>query len=196
MALLKIAPETIRQQMGRIINEYHPELSAIGVKIDLLVAFAKEDDEGNKRLPTLALNGYPANGIAKILGPKDRLCRSYDAEIIINGDAWDTMTPEQRDALLDHEITHFVPKRNAGGDLLEDDYGRPKLIMRKHDHHFGWFRAVAERHGSNSGEVHQATKLFEEAGQVYFGFVAALQSLVLPTAIEDSAPADKPKAKK
>jgi len=42
--------------------------------------------------------------------------------------------------------------------------------MRKHDHQFGWFDAVAQRHGEASPEVRQARVLMESSGQLYFDF--------------------------
>jgi hypothetical protein len=51
-----------------------------------------------------------------------------------------------------------------------DAVGRPKLLMRKHDHQFGWFDEVAQRHGEASPEVRQARVLMESSGQLYFDF--------------------------
>jgi hypothetical protein len=51
-----------------------------------------------------------------------------------------------------------------------DALDRPKLAMRKHDHQFGWFDEVAQRHGEASPEVRQARVLMEKSGQLYFDF--------------------------
>jgi hypothetical protein len=40
--------------------------------------------------------------------------------------------------------------------------------MKLHDREFGWFDAIAARHGAASCEVQQVTKLVEEAAQIYF----------------------------
>jgi hypothetical protein len=170
----QLANEEIRQQAGTLINAHHTDLSNVGVKIDIIMAFAIEDDEGNKKFPTLTGGGYPVNGIARILGGKDRCCRGYDAEITLDGDKWDELTLEQQNAILDHEINHFVVKRNIKGEISYDKSGRPRLAMRKHDVQFGWFKIIAERHGVASAEVEQAAQLFQAGADSFFAFVHEL----------------------
>ena len=186
MPKYQLAEKPVFQMAAGIIKRHHQDLHAIGVKIDILFAFALEDSEGNKKTPTLSHQGYPANGIAKILNLKDRLCRGYDAEIILDGDAWAGLTDNQKLAILDHEITHFVVKRNSDGNVIRDYMERPRLMMKKHERQFGWFDSIAARYGRDSAEVQQATHVFDTGGQVYFGFLddlaahAALTTLTPP----------------
>ena len=55
------------------------------------------------------------------------------------------------------------------GNVRRDDIDRPLLRIRKHDHQFGWFDAVARRHGKHSIEVQQAHQLtaMDELRQLY-----------------------------
>lgn len=56
---------------------------------------------------------------------------------------WDRLTEEQRRALVDHELMHFV--------VDEDADGQPKLSMRGHD--LEEFADVVKRHGFWRSEV-------------------------------------------
>jgi hypothetical protein len=45
---------------------------------------------------------------------KDRLTKSYDAEMMVSRDDWNLMNEAHRLALLDHELSHLEPvKRKA-----------------------------------------------------------------------------------
>ena len=86
---------------------------------------------------------------------KRYFCDSRKARrsIIINGEAWKEFTDEQQTALLDHELTHLMPKKNKDGDLVTDDLGRPVFKIKPHDFELSWFSEVARRHGKAAIEV-------------------------------------------
>jgi hypothetical protein len=65
-------------------------------------------------------------------------------------------------AVLDHELTHLELVTDGDGTVKYDDYNRPKLKIRLHDIHYGWFSEVAKRHKGASIEVQQATRLVSE----------------------------------
>ena len=56
---------------------------------------------------------------------------------------WDRLSPEQRRALVDHELMHFI--------VSEDADGQPRLGMRGHD--LEEFADVVKRHGFWRSEV-------------------------------------------
>jgi hypothetical protein len=115
--------------------------------------------------------GYPAGAVVRITPLKDRALGIADATIVIDRAGWLALTQRQRDALVDHELTHLVRKVDKdAGELVCDVLDRPKLLMRKHDRFFGWFDEVAQRHGEASTEVMQARRLVESSGQLYFDF--------------------------
>lgn len=96
-----------------------------------------------------------------------------DATIVICRPTWVTLSQRQRDALIDHELTHLERATDKeDGTFQVDAVNRPKLKMRRHDHQFGWFDEVAQRHGEASPEVRQARRLMESSGQLYFDFEA------------------------
>jgi hypothetical protein len=172
--------------LDRALSKYHPRLVTAGVKVDMSVAFAKVD-EGTGELsgPALKVRGFPALAKIKIMSLEDRVQGHGDARITIDGDRWADISPAERLALLDHELTHLLvveemvrsspPKPGSGPQPVApvefvprlDDHGRPKLRMRPHDHEFGWFDEVALRHQAVSQEAQQAKRFVDEFGQFY-----------------------------
>lgn len=168
----KCGPDVI-ERVKKIIQQYHPDLAEVEVRLTLLFASAPKDDAGQPMRAAVTVGGYPSAAKTKIIGLKDRADGRADAEIIIDADQWDAMSDSQRDALLDHELYHLEVKRDKETNMpLSDDLGRPKLGMRKHDHQFGWFDEIARRHGDASFEVQQAKAFADEQGQTYFGWAS------------------------
>lgn len=115
--------------------------------------------------------GYPASAVCKINSLKDRAQGMADATIIVDRAAWLLCSAAERNAIIDHELTHLFPVIDDDtGDMMFDAIDRPKLEMRRHDHQFGWFDEVAQRHGPASVEVRQAQRLMESSKQLYFDF--------------------------
>lgn len=163
------APEEVRDRITKLIRRFHPDLEKVQVRIDLLMASTDAEDAH-----AVTLGGYPCYAVVKILGPKERAMERGDAEIVIDRDEYEAMTPERRDALLDHELYHLEIRRDKVGQPKRDDHQRPLLKMRKHDFNVGWFHEIARRHGVASIEVSQALSLREEQGQAYFDFDPAV----------------------
>lgn len=175
MPRLEQAPSAVWDQGKAIMEKYHKDLHAVGVKIEYLFAFAPEPDDGEIRVPALKLHGYPCSGIVKIINLEGRVMGRQDAAIIVDGDRWGDLPDEEQNALLDHEISHLQVSRKVSGEVILDHAGRPKLKMRLHDYQHGWFTHIAERHGANSMEVKQAVQFHEEVGAIYFEFVKDLE---------------------
>lgn len=124
----------------------------------------------------LKLNGYPCIAICKPLPGKRRALGSGDVEISIDKLRWELMPDLRRRALLHHELRHIIVRRDGNGDIVTDEYDRPKVGMRKHPVQVGWFPEVAAIYGSASFECEQAQKIMEDFGTVLFqnefGFIA------------------------
>lgn len=159
------APDEVTDRVAHLIKCFYPALRAAGVKIDLLSVSTDSEDAH-----ALTHAGYPAYAVVRAVGIKERAKGAGDAEITIDEARYITMTSEEKDALLDHEIHHIELKMSKTGMVKLDCRGRPKLGMKKHDYQFGWFREIAERHGRASIEVKQATILFLREKQVLFDF--------------------------
>ncbi len=146
----------------------HKPLLDARVKLDLIFALADRDDHGAITNDALKLHGRKCLGVARKIKLKDRLMGRGDVEVTLDGDWWAEATDEDRRALLDHELHHFIVETDSNGKALTDDITRPKIVMRKHDYEFGWFEVIAARHGKHSQEVQQAKMMVEASGQILF----------------------------
>lgn len=171
MSRFEKAPDDVKERAEALIEKFHPDLHAQDVEIAYVFAHGKRDKDGALVGAALRLHGNQCSGIARILGGKDRALRKVDVEISLDADRWPSMPDKQKDALLDHELQHFEVKRNGKGEVVYDEYDRPRIGLRKHDYDFGWFTCIAIRHGADSFECQQAALIFNENGQFYFRFV-------------------------
>lgn len=176
---------------SQLIDAHYPELhecrkraeGRTPLSIDFIFVFADPDEDGKPYKPALKLHGAPAYAIIKPVGLKDRSVGHGDVEVRIDGDQWNgyeakeglhegrpPMDGGKRVALIDHELYHLVVKRDAEDEIVRDHLGRCLFRLRPHDWQFGWFDAIAARHGVHSFEVQQATAIVKRAGQLYFDF--------------------------
>ena len=145
--------------------EHHLELDNVTVA----ALFVYDDEESSEQV--LSHQGYPAAAVCRITPLRERAQGLADASITVDRAVWMRLSPRQRNALIDHELTHLVRVIDEEDEQpVFDSLSRPKLAMRRHDHQFGWFDEIAQRHGDASPEVRQATQLMESSGQLYFDF--------------------------
>lgn len=172
MPIYEAAPTEVRERVERMMTMYHGELEAEKVSIDLLFASPKPDSDGeiDPESYPVKLNGYPCAAVVKVNAYKLRVLNHADAEITIDKQQWEELSEPERDALIDHELEHLEIKRDKDGGVLRDDLDRPKIRLRKHDHQYGWFNAVARRHGEASFEVKQYKVLLESKRQMWLSF--------------------------
>lgn len=168
MKTYSAASEDVLGHIGRMFDQYHPELE--GATIGALFVFDEEHGE-----PVLKHQGYEAAAVVSITPKKQRALGIADAVIVIDRAHWLTLNAGQRDALIDHELEHLdrvISKETEDQPAAPqfDSLGRPKLAMRRHDHQLGWFDDVARRHGDASVEVRQAKQLVAMTSQLYFDF--------------------------
>lgn len=162
------ASKDVYDKAADLLVRHYAEVHASKLTIDFVFAYAATNDKGQPTGPAIMHQGYPALGLCRVLSLKDRAMGRADVEITIDGDQWPEMSPEQQDALLDHELHHIQLRLNKVGKLDTDDLGRPKVSIRKHDRQYGWFDAIAKRHGAASFEVQQANNLLLAAKSIYF----------------------------
>lgn len=147
--------------------EYHPDLD--GVRVASLFVF--DDESGD---PVLTHQGYAAQAVCRLTPTRDRALGVADAVIVVDRANWLTLSQPQKEALIDHELTHLerVVDDETGKPKF-DAVNRPKLAIRKHDRQLGWFDEVARRHGEASPEMRQAKQLITSTGQLYFDFASS-----------------------
>lgn len=170
----KKASQDVRDIAARMIEQYHKPLAEFEVTIEYLFAYSDGPS-------ALKLNGWPCQAIARIIGSKDRAKGMTDAEICIDADKWEELSDAEREALLDHELHHFIVQVDEDDSVKRDANNRPKLGMRKHDIQVGWFAEVAKRHGAASAEVKQAQQIFDDFGEAFFPFMTQLKLVPKPT---------------
>ncbi len=134
----------VRKHLHKDLDEFEVTLAVI--KAERKLNKDGEDTEG----PVLALHGYECAATIKITPLNQRVLKVPDAILTINWEQWESLTKAEKEALLDHELTHLVISRDAENTPRYDDLGRPLLRMRKHDWHLGGFLEVVERHGIQS----------------------------------------------
>lgn len=163
MSKFKRCPSSVEHLAIQLFNKYDENAALSNIKIDYLFAYGDRDDV------TLALtshaivkNGRVVQGQCRKTSLKERALGHGDAEVMLDGDWWETANPDQQAALLDHELHHIVVTEKT------DDCERPIIKLRDHDFEVGWFRVIAERHGRNSGECAQAAKVMVEHGQAFW----------------------------
>jgi hypothetical protein len=159
------ASDDVARHIERMREEYYsPDLD--GVTVDALFVFDLEATE-----PVLTHGGYPAQAVCRLTPVRDRALGVADVVIVIDRSNWITLTGAERDALIDHELHHIERVLEEETEVPKTDaVDRPKLRLRKHDHQFGWFDAIAERHADASPEIRQAKSLMAKTGQMYLDF--------------------------
>jgi len=180
MKIYSQAPDEMYARVAHLKKLFHAPLFEAGVRIDVLTV---ADEDGDS---CLEHQGYPAGAVVRIVGSKDRVKGSGDAEIVVDEPTYMQLTDASKDALLDHELQHIELKIDAKKNRVKlDENGRPRLGLRKHDYQFGWFHDIAARHGAASIECRQATTLFLAEKQTLFAFAMDEQP-----ALEDGSPAN------
>jgi hypothetical protein len=161
------ASEDVLISLEQMLKAHHDELR----KVKICSLFIYDDEEPNQ---VLMHQGYRAAAMVRICSLRERASGTADAVMVIDRACWLEMDKPQRDALVDHELMHLeLVEDEQTGKTKYDSIGRPKLRLRKHDHQFGWFDAVALRHKEASIEVRQARELIASTGQLYFDFGGA-----------------------
>lgn len=169
MPTFQRADKSVSDMAKSLIAEFksHEALHTRDVRVDYMFAFPDRDEEGQAINDALKHQGVKALGLCRKVSLKDRAKGMGDAEIVLDGDWWQGATTEEARALLDHELHHIAVSQD------NDDLGRPKLKLRKHDHQFGWFKIIAMRHGQASQECQQAKAMMDNAGQLYWPTLAS-----------------------
>ncbi len=169
-----------------IIPEHHPDLAAAGVKLLFLFRDRAAKAGGKIVLGKAAKRAARDRFLSRIVSDEQVI----DAIIEIAEDKWATLKPEQRRALVDHELCHLevaktIEKVQVGEEEIEykrgprkglkkvtpifeerevadkNDDGRPKLKLKAHD--IEEFGAVLRRHGFWKPDLLESADALREA---------------------------------
>jgi hypothetical protein len=143
-------------------EKYHPELHDNGVTVDAVLAYNDKDAYPVKS------GGYPTLAFTKISSLKNRVKGFADAEITLDGSAFESLSETQKIALIDRELYSMGLVYDKEGSLKTDDANRPRIKLKKYDYRLSWFREIALRHKDDSPEVYQAKILWRNDGETFF----------------------------
>lgn len=160
----EVIDEEAKAMVARVMRDYRQRLHELDVTVTGLFAYASRNKDGEPRGNALSLGGYPAYATIRVTTLAERRMGLGDAVLMIDGDSWKDLPPAKQVAILDHELTHLEPARDKFGvDAQRDGMGRPKLLLRLHDFHFGGFHDVAARHSDSSVEKSTVENLLKNA---------------------------------
>lgn len=168
MAVFTESPNEVRKMITDIRAKSYKDLDGAEVTITSIMAYAKKDDQGKPMGSAIKVNGYAALATIQVTSHKFRIAGLADAIMTIDGDRWESLSIEDQESMIDHELYHLMVKLDSQGFVEGDDSGRPKLKIREHDWQTGGFAEIARRHGANSHEVQQLKAIQEEYEIVVF----------------------------
>ncbi len=150
-----------------LVSTHHRELQAglmgDGNRLRLCIMMVSSDNE--KEEHPLKANGWPQREITSIIPLLQRVDKRADAQILICLKSWESLTDNQRRALIDRAITSLQVEKDENGFIITDDAGRPKLSLRLPDYRMSGFRSIAKRYGADAIEVMDAQQWERDFGQ-------------------------------
>ena len=171
-----IAGQDVGDLLDVLVSRHYKELAEAFVTFDLLLAYGPRNKEGEITAPAIVLQGHRAAATVRVNSHKDRVKGLNDVTIEIDGDLWPEWSAEARAAVLDHELYHLELVPSPDGRWKLDNANRPRLRLKKHDFHFGGFRAIADRHRGQSFEVQAVEEAYSliagERGQLEWPWAA------------------------
>lgn len=162
----EIADESVMKVINEAADKYHQSLKANGVKILAIMAYGPRDEEDQLKRPAIRKNGVACGACIRVLPLKERLSKSADAEMLIDGDSWEEYNADIRLALVDHELSHLIVKMDKDDNVKKDALRRPMLGTIRDDIVYWGNSQIAERHGENSIEVIAARQLKAKYGDI------------------------------
>lgn len=133
----------------KLIPENHAHLLAHGVRMVYL--FRDDTPKKNGKL-TMGVARKVTGVHAFLAGAEIDLADGRTGEaffaIVMTRPIWEELTPAQKEALTDHELSHCAVKFNKAGELV--------LVVKPHD--LEEFNTVVERHGLWQRDVERFLK--------------------------------------
>lgn len=139
----------IYEIMDALVAAHHSHLA--GARIAIAWRFGQKPDK----------DGHLELGKCKKASDLNRDLHQYNFVILLNFEAWNGMSGDQRRALMDHELSHAETVKQSDGEDAEDEGGRTVYRIRKHD--IEEFREVIARHGLYKRDLEDFAKMILEA---------------------------------
>jgi len=119
--------------VGRLIKAERADLKDVKIGIAWRLGWRADAD------------GVLTLGQCRKRGDLDRELDDFDFIIMLNKDAWPTLSDEHKERLIFHELEHAQLSLDSNGDPKKNDRGRIVCRIRKHD--FAEFRSVVKKYG-------------------------------------------------
>lgn len=154
------APAATRDLITEVMNQFHLPLATEEVTVAALVV--RRFDKDDQPLPALRRHGNLANAVIRRVPARRRPLVDHDLELELDGLSWDSLSPEARRALVDHELTHvtLIPGKEPPHTPQRDDNGYVRLKLRPDEVCFTGFFGVIERHGEAALEARDFKRLY------------------------------------
>lgn len=149
----QVADDEVKGLVADVMEATFPELAEADLAVDVLMAFAAVDKDGNQTGVAVKLHGVPCLATIRVVNLKDRVAGLGDVRIILDGDRWPESSDARRRALIDHELNHVELQRDDAGAVKTDDAERPVVKLKPHDFELGGFWATVVRHGKDAPEA-------------------------------------------
>lgn len=131
-------------------EKIHKDL--IDTKARVLAMFAKPptDEYGEKTGPALTSGGLRVLWKVKTTNLEHRSKYNVDAEFLIDKEAWDAWTEDERYAAVDEMLYSLEVQRDKDNYIKSDDIGHPVMKIRKPDIVVKTYTAMIRRHKEES----------------------------------------------
>lgn len=132
-----------------VMAKYHQGLADCETTVAILMYYPDEESDR----PAMTERGYKIRAKIENTPLRYRKLGVADLQISIDADWWQMATRPQQEALIDHELSHRVPKVDDKGAVKRDDAERPMFERVPHDHQIGTFTSVVQHYGEASSEL-------------------------------------------
>ena len=132
MIVYEYAPNGIQKRVKRIMLEYHKWILDMDIPYRVLIS---EGDKSPRIAFVASLNGV--NGFYS----------QAKFHIAVSKEKWAELNSEQKEFVIDHELTHLRLRMKKGGEVATDHEGLPRIMIRRHD--IEDFTEVIKRRGIN-----------------------------------------------
>lgn len=130
--------------LDAMVRDYHDDLAQARIAVAWMLD-VKADRDGHLTL-----------GRCKKATDLDREFREFDLVILLNAQAWKELEPNQRTALVDHELCHATVATDKNSENIKDERDRLCYRIRKHD--IEEFNAVVRRHKMYLSDIAEFVK--------------------------------------
>jgi hypothetical protein len=155
------------EALVRRVMQKHSDLNEGDLTFSALFAKAGKNSKGPK--PAITEHGYPVLATIKKSNAKARLDGAHDFMIILDENAWEPMSRNQREALVDEQLRRLALKREGNteeGEIQLDDAGRPKLQTIQFDVHFSGFKENLAQYGNDSPKKKEIAQCIDDWRQM------------------------------